>query len=73
MMKILIVDDSSVARRMLIKCIPSENIEIHEAGNGQEGIEKFSEIKPDVITSYSIHYTKLYEFAVMGARGVTVT
>lgn len=47
-MKILIVDDSSVARRMLIKCIPSENIEIHEAGNGQEGIEKFSEIKPDL-------------------------
>lgn len=48
--KILIVDDSPVARRMLRTSIPKDKgYEIFEAGNGQEGIEKFQELKPDVI------------------------
>ncbi len=48
--KILIVDDSPVARRMLRTSIPKDKgFEIFEAGNGQEGIDKFKELKPDVV------------------------
>lgn len=47
--KIMIVDDSPVARRMLKTCIPKDKgYEIFEAENGQDGIKKFQEIKPDV-------------------------
>jgi two-component system chemotaxis response regulator CheY len=47
---ILIVDDSPVARRMLKTCIPKDKgYEIFEAGNGQEGLEKYKELKPDVV------------------------
>lgn len=47
--KILIVDDSPIARKMLKACIPQDRVyEIHEACNGLEGIEKFKEISPDV-------------------------
>ncbi|MBF0118731.1 MAG: response regulator [Desulfobacterales bacterium] len=47
--KILIVDDSPVARKMLKKCIPdNKGYEIFEATNGQEGVNKYQEIRPDV-------------------------
>ena len=47
--KIMIVDDSPVARRMLKTCIPKDKgYEIFEAENGQDGIKKFQELKPDV-------------------------
>ncbi len=46
---ILVVDDSPVARKMLINSIPKDRgYEIHLADNGQEGIEKFQELKPDI-------------------------
>jgi len=45
--RVLIVDDSPIARKMIRKCIP-ENIEVYEASNGEEGIEKFKEVRPDV-------------------------
>ncbi len=48
--KIMIVDDSPVARRMLKTSIPkNKGYEIFEAVNGQDGIEKFKSLKPDVI------------------------
>ncbi len=48
--KIMIVDDSPVARRMLKTCIPKDKgYEIFEAENGKDGIEKFQDLKPDVI------------------------
>ncbi|MFH2065494.1 MAG: response regulator [Pseudomonadota bacterium] len=48
--KILIVDDSPVARRMLKTCIPKDKgYEVFEAGNGQEGFEKYKELKPDIV------------------------
>ena len=48
--KILIVDDSPVARKMLKNCIPKEKrYEIFEATNGQEGVAKYRELKPDVV------------------------
>jgi two-component system, chemotaxis family, chemotaxis protein CheY len=47
---ILIVDDSPVARRMLKTCIPKDKgYEIFEAGNGQEGFEKYKELHPDIV------------------------
>lgn len=46
---ILIVDDSPIARKMLKSCIPKEKgYEMHEAGNGKEGVDKYKEVKPDV-------------------------
>ncbi len=48
--KILIVDDSPVARKMLKNSIPKDKgYEIFEATNGQEGINKYEELKPDLV------------------------
>jgi len=48
--KILIVDDSPVARKMLKNSIPKDKgYEIFEATNGQEGITKYQELKPDLV------------------------
>lgn len=48
--KILIIDDSQVARRMLKTCIPKNNgYEIFEAIDGQDGIDKYKEVKPDIV------------------------
>jgi two-component system chemotaxis response regulator CheY len=48
--KILIVDDSPVARRMLKMSIPKDQgYEIFEAVNGQDGIAKFQELTPDIV------------------------
>ncbi len=47
--KILIVDDSSVARKMLKSCLPKDKgYEFHEAADGSEGVEKYIEVNPDV-------------------------
>jgi two-component system, chemotaxis family, chemotaxis protein CheY len=47
--KILLVDDSPIARKILRSCMPKDHeYEFHEAGDGQEGLNKFVEIKPDV-------------------------
>ncbi len=48
--KILIVDDSPIARRMLKSCIPDKNkYTIIEATNGQEALEQYSAEDPDII------------------------
>ncbi len=48
--KILIVDDSPIARRMLKGSIPKDmDFVIIEAVNGKDGIEKFSEEHPDLV------------------------
>ena len=48
--KILIVDDSPVARKMLINSIPKDKgYEIFEATNGQEGVAKYQELNPDLV------------------------
>ncbi|MFV1951816.1 MAG: response regulator [Nitrospinota bacterium] len=47
--KILIVDDSSVARKILRSCLlKDQGYDFYEAGDGQGGLEKFKEIQPDV-------------------------
>ena len=47
--KILIVDDSPVARAIVKKCLPKDrDFELTEANNGQEGVQKFKEVRPDL-------------------------
>lgn len=51
MAKILIVDDSRTSRKMLRNILESNGYEIiDEAVNGQEGVQKFQALKPDVVT-----------------------
>lgn len=48
--KILIVDDSPVARKMLKNSIPkNKGYEIFEATDGQDGLKKYQLLKPDVV------------------------
>jgi len=49
---ILIVDDSSFSRAMLKKIINSTDFceVIGEASNGEEAIDKYKELKPDIVT-----------------------
>lgn len=47
--KLLIVDDSPIARKIMKKILPKEDdFEISEATNGLEGLSKFKEINPDI-------------------------
>ena len=47
--KILIVDDSSVARAIVNKCLPKDrDFESTETSNGQEGVQKFKEVRPNL-------------------------
>jgi len=47
--KILIVDDSPIARKMLKSCLPKDQgYEFHEAVDGKEGCEKYTRIRPDI-------------------------
>lgn len=51
MAKILIVDDSKTSRKILRNILELNNYEIAgEAVNGEEGFEKYVELKPDVVT-----------------------
>ena len=47
--KILIVDDSPVSRKIMKSCIPEDRgYDLFEAGDGQSGIEKYQDLKPDL-------------------------
>ncbi len=49
--RILIVDDSSLMRKMIRKTLESDGHEIiGEATNGQEAIDKYKELKPELVT-----------------------
>ena len=49
--RILIVDDSTVMRKIISQILRSEMYDIcGEASNGQEAIELYQETKPDVVT-----------------------
>ncbi|MDO5155848.1 MAG: response regulator [Eubacteriales bacterium] len=51
MTKILIVDDSRTSRKILRGILENAGYEIvAEATNGQEGYDKYAELKPDVVT-----------------------
>jgi len=49
-MKILIADDSTIARKFLIKSLPKDiNIEYKEAKNGQECLDIYQDYQPDLV------------------------
>jgi len=53
--KILYVEDDSLTRMMLKNQLKSRYTEVYDAANGSEGLEKYKEIKPDlVITDISM-------------------
>ena len=50
-MKILVTDDSKIARKMVIKTLneaTQNQLEIFEAQNGQEALDLYKKIKPDL-------------------------
>jgi len=51
MKTVLIVDDSAVMRRMMRDVVTTNGyLVIGEAKNGKLGVEKFKELKPDIVT-----------------------
>ena len=51
MAKILIVDDSKTSRRFLRNMLEKAGHEIiDEAVNGREGVDKYKELHPDIVT-----------------------
>jgi two-component system chemotaxis response regulator CheY len=47
--KILIVDDSSISIKIIKSCIPNDKgYELFDAADGQIGVEKYKELKPDL-------------------------
>ena len=50
-MKILVTDDSKMARKMVIKTLTEilgDDVEIHEAQNGQEALDLYKQISPNI-------------------------
>lgn len=51
MAKVLVVDDALFMRRMISDILKKEGVEIcGEAENGKEAIDKYKELKPDLVT-----------------------
>jgi len=49
--KVLIVDDSMLMRRMIAEALSADGWEIAgEAGNGEEAVEQYRDLLPDVVT-----------------------
>jgi two-component system chemotaxis response regulator CheY len=47
---ILVVDDSAMSRKLVIKALPPEwEVEVHQAGNGQEALNVYKSSKAQVI------------------------
>jgi len=47
---VLVVDDAAFMRMMIRDILAKEGYVIHEAVNGRDAIEKYSEIHPDLVT-----------------------
>jgi len=51
MKTVLIVDDSAFMRRLIKKIILKNNFDVvGEANNGKLGVEKYKELRPDLVT-----------------------
>ena len=67
MARVLVVDDALFMRRMLSDILKKEGIEIcGEAENGKEAIDKYSQLKPDLVTM-DIVMPKIEEIDGIGA------
>ncbi len=48
--KVLVVDDSAISRKMMIRALPKEwEVEISQAANGQEALEAYRQGKAEVM------------------------
>jgi two-component system chemotaxis response regulator CheY len=47
---ILVVDDAAFMRMMIRDILTKEGYVIHEAVNGRDAIEKYKEVRPDLVT-----------------------
>jgi two-component system chemotaxis response regulator CheY len=47
---ILVVDDAAFMRMMIRDILAKEGYVIHEAVNGRDAVEKYSEVQPDLVT-----------------------
>lgn len=47
---VLVVDDAAFMRMMIRDILVKEGYVIHEAVNGRDAIEKFQEVRPDLVT-----------------------
>lgn len=50
MARVLVVDDATFMRHMLAQMLAGVHEVCGEAGNGLEAIEKYKELKPDIVT-----------------------
>ncbi len=67
MAKVLVVDDALFMRRMLSDILKKEGIEIcGEAENGKDAIQKYQQLKPDLVTM-DIVMPKIEEIDGVGA------
>lgn len=47
---VLVVDDAAFMRMMIRDILAKEGYVIHEAVNGRDAVEKYAELKPDLVT-----------------------
>ena len=67
MARVLVVDDALFMRRMISDILKKEGVEVcGEAENGKEAIEKYKELKPDMVTM-DIVMPKIEEIDGIGA------
>jgi two-component system, chemotaxis family, chemotaxis protein CheY len=67
MARVLVVDDALFMRRMLSDILKKEGIEVcGEAENGKDAIDKYSQLKPDLVTM-DIVMPKIEEIDGIGA------
>ncbi len=67
MAKVLVVDDALFMRKMLSDILKKEGFEVvGEADNGKDAVEKYKELKPDIVTM-DIVMPKMEEIDGIGA------
>jgi len=49
MKKVLIVDDSEYNRVLLSSLLRKKNLQVELSDNGEDGVKKFAEAKPDIV------------------------
>lgn len=49
MKKILVVEDDKFLRELIVQKLAKEGYDVHEAVDGEEGVKKIKEIKPDLV------------------------
>jgi two-component system chemotaxis response regulator CheY len=47
---VLVVDDAAFMRMMIRDILAREGYTIHEAVNGRDAVEKYAEVRPDIVT-----------------------